>query len=302
MVILASASPRRRELLRRLCRAFDVVPSDCLAAHIKRRLPDAEDLKLYIGGLGKASRGTLKTMVEGIAKGTLVRKDGDIEPLEGMNEDLCDFGTGAKPTAAVSWGDVATAFHSTKIPNIEVHFEAVPELARLAKTLVDLVAREVDVDVVLEDRRDLREAVARERARGLESRDAQERRLHDEGHLLLDLEGRERGSDRVDLDLVVGDVRDSVDRQALELEQANGSDDRREHDDQPAVLDREVEQGFEHGMVSVDSQCSCAAAPLPRSALRMNVPSLTNSSPSTRPENTGTSPPTARPIVTARFA
>ena len=30
---------------------FDVVPSDCLAAHIKRRLPDAEDLKMYIGGL-----------------------------------------------------------------------------------------------------------------------------------------------------------------------------------------------------------------------------------------------------------
>ena len=27
---------------------FDVVPSDCLAAHLKRRLPDASDLKLYL--------------------------------------------------------------------------------------------------------------------------------------------------------------------------------------------------------------------------------------------------------------
>ena len=27
---------------------FDVVPSDCLAAHLKRRLPDANDLKLYL--------------------------------------------------------------------------------------------------------------------------------------------------------------------------------------------------------------------------------------------------------------
>ncbi len=27
---------------------FDVVPSDCLAAHVKRRLPDAEDVKIYI--------------------------------------------------------------------------------------------------------------------------------------------------------------------------------------------------------------------------------------------------------------
>src|SRR6059058_4542054 len=37
---------------------FDVVPSDCLAAHMKRRLPDAMDLKLYIGGLANMSRGT----------------------------------------------------------------------------------------------------------------------------------------------------------------------------------------------------------------------------------------------------
>lgn len=113
---------------------FDVVPSDCLAAHVARRLPDADDLKLYVGGLSSVSRGTAKTAVEGIAKGTLVRRGGEIEPLEGMNEDMCDFGQGPKSTFAVSWGDVATAFHSTKIPNVEVHFEAVPELARLAKT------------------------------------------------------------------------------------------------------------------------------------------------------------------------
>jgi short subunit dehydrogenase-like uncharacterized protein len=112
---------------------FDVVPSDCLAAHVKRRLPDAEDLKLYIGGLANASRGTAKTGVESIAKGTLVRRNGEIEPLEGLNEDLVDFGEGPKPTLAISWGDVSTAYHSTKIPNIEVHFEAVPEIARLMK-------------------------------------------------------------------------------------------------------------------------------------------------------------------------
>ena len=112
---------------------FDVVPSDCLAAHIKRRLPDAEDLKMYIGGLSGVSRGTAKTMVEGVAKGTSVRRNGDIETLEGQNEDLIDFGTGPKPTVAISWGDVSTAYHSTKIPNIEVHFEVTPELKGMLK-------------------------------------------------------------------------------------------------------------------------------------------------------------------------
>jgi hypothetical protein len=48
--------------------------------------------------------------------------------------------------------------------------------------------------------------------------DASERVLHRERDLLLDLEGREAGRDGVDLHLVVGDVRDGVDRQFLELE------------------------------------------------------------------------------------
>lgn len=112
---------------------FDVVPSDCLAAHVARRLPDAEDLKIYIGGLSAMSRGTAKTGVEGIAKGTLVRRNGEIEPLEGANEDLIDFGQGPRPTIAMPWGDVSTAYHSTKIPNIEVHFESSPQIARMMK-------------------------------------------------------------------------------------------------------------------------------------------------------------------------
>jgi short subunit dehydrogenase-like uncharacterized protein len=34
----------------------------------------------------------------------------------------------------VSWGDVATAFHSTGIPNIEVHFDASPAIRAFART------------------------------------------------------------------------------------------------------------------------------------------------------------------------
>ena len=34
----------------------------------------------------------------------------------------------------MSWGDVATAFHSTGIPNIEVHFDASPAIGAFART------------------------------------------------------------------------------------------------------------------------------------------------------------------------
>ncbi len=113
---------------------FDVVPSDCLAAHMKRRMPDAMDLKMFIGGLSGVSRGTAKTMVEGIASGTRVRRGGKMVTLGKPHLGTCDFGQGEKQTMAVSWGDVSTAFHSTGIADIEVHFEAVPQMKALLGT------------------------------------------------------------------------------------------------------------------------------------------------------------------------
>ncbi len=113
---------------------FDVAPSDCLAAHLKRRLPDANDLKLYLTLGANFSRGTAKTMVEAIAAGTRLRRNGRIVSRNWAEAGSCDFGRGEKPTIQVSWGDVATAFHSTGIPNIEVHFEASPPMMAFART------------------------------------------------------------------------------------------------------------------------------------------------------------------------
>lgn len=112
---------------------FDVVPSDCLAAHMKRRLPDADKLDLCLSGLGTASRGTLKTMVEGIRSGTRVLRNGQIVTLPRPITRSCDFGKGAVEAIAVGWGDISTAYHSTGIPNVTVYFEAVPQLKRAAQ-------------------------------------------------------------------------------------------------------------------------------------------------------------------------
>jgi short subunit dehydrogenase-like uncharacterized protein len=103
---------------------FDVVPSDCLAAHMKRRMPDAAHLAMGLSGMGNASRGTAKSMVEGLATGTRVRRDAKIATLPRAPSRRFDFGQGDKPAVGVSWGDVATAWHSTGIPNIEIYFEA----------------------------------------------------------------------------------------------------------------------------------------------------------------------------------
>ncbi len=111
---------------------FDVVPSDCLAGHVAARLPGATRLRLSVGGLTRASRGTAKTMVEAVARGTLVRANGRIVVAKGTPRGTADFGAGPRPTVGVSWGDVSTAWHSTGIPNVEAFFEADRAMERAA--------------------------------------------------------------------------------------------------------------------------------------------------------------------------
>jgi len=102
---------------------FDVVPSDCLAAHVGSRLTDARELRIAIAGLGGGvSRGTAKTMVEAMGDGLRVRRGGVIlRRPAGSLERHFDFGAGPARGIGMPWGDVSTAFHSTGIPNIEVY-------------------------------------------------------------------------------------------------------------------------------------------------------------------------------------
>lgn len=101
---------------------FDVVPSDCLLAHVVRRLPDATRLRLSVEGLTRASRGTAKTMFESVARGARVRRGGRTVDETSARRATVDFGAGPRRVIAVSWGDVATAWHSTGVPDIEVFF------------------------------------------------------------------------------------------------------------------------------------------------------------------------------------
>lgn len=103
---------------------FDIVPSDCLAAHVKGRLPSATHLRLYIRGVGAGvSRGTAKSAIENMHRQGMIRRDGklvQVRPAWSVRKQ--DFGRGPTDVVSVGWGDVSTAYHSTGIPNIETYF------------------------------------------------------------------------------------------------------------------------------------------------------------------------------------
>ena len=114
---------------------FDVVPSDCLAIHTASRIEDPTLLRLAIAGTGgMVSRGTARSAIESLGDGLRVRESGIIfRRPAGSLERHFDFGAGPARALAMPWGDVATAFHSTTIPNIEVYFVLSGRTATLVK-------------------------------------------------------------------------------------------------------------------------------------------------------------------------
>jgi short subunit dehydrogenase-like uncharacterized protein len=111
---------------------FDVVPTDCLALHLKQRLPTATRLALAFQGEGPAGfpPGTQRTAIELMVYGDRVRRNGRLEiPERAVKTRLVDFGKGPVLAARLTWGDVFTAYYSTGIPNIE-DYTVFPEATR----------------------------------------------------------------------------------------------------------------------------------------------------------------------------
>lgn len=111
----------------------DVVPTDCLAAHLKARLPLATRLTLGLAAprwtdrAGKSrsqtiSRGSATTMVDSMIKRGVVRRNGVLTPVPSVSKSRrIDFGWGPIRSVSMPMGEVAAVFHSTGIPNIEAY-------------------------------------------------------------------------------------------------------------------------------------------------------------------------------------
>jgi len=114
---------------------FDVVPSDCLAAYVARKVPSATRLTLGLLPGTTLSRGSALTLMEIAEGGSLIRRDGDLVRVSSRGRSRrIDFGAGPLKSITIPFGDVATAYHTTGIGNIEV-FVALPFGRRLGMRL-----------------------------------------------------------------------------------------------------------------------------------------------------------------------
>lgn len=101
---------------------FDVVPTDCLAAMLKDKLPDANLLQLAFWHRGGLSQGTAKSSLEALPRGGRIRRDGRIVRVPVAWQAMrVPFSRGPHWAMTIPWGDVSTAWHTTGIPQIETY-------------------------------------------------------------------------------------------------------------------------------------------------------------------------------------
>ena len=121
---------------------FDIVPSDCLAAHLKSRCPDATHLELAFYGVGGGvSHGTATTMVENIANGGQIRQDGELKqvPTAYKTREI-EFAEGTRRHCmTIPWGDVVTAYKSTGIGNVLVYTATPKNVTTMLKIMRPLL-------------------------------------------------------------------------------------------------------------------------------------------------------------------
>jgi short subunit dehydrogenase-like uncharacterized protein len=108
---------------------FDVVPSDCLALFVARRVPNPVRLAIAVSNLTLVSRGSALTLVGTLPELIWVRRGGSLRGVPpGSLRRYFDFGAGPRLSQAVSWGDSVAAYHSTGIPDITTYFDSTAAL------------------------------------------------------------------------------------------------------------------------------------------------------------------------------
>ncbi|MEV0001528.1 saccharopine dehydrogenase NADP-binding domain-containing protein [Micromonospora sp. NPDC050980] len=121
---------------------FGVAPSDAMAVHLAGRLPSARRLELSFVTSGQVSRGTLGTLLDGLATPGRQRVGGRLVPARAAAERR-KITYGGVTTLVVTnpWrADVVSAGQSTDVPDVATFF-AVPAPVRLAMGVAPAAAR-----------------------------------------------------------------------------------------------------------------------------------------------------------------
>jgi short subunit dehydrogenase-like uncharacterized protein len=102
---------------------------------MKRRMPGAIRLELYVRALERLSRGTATSFVENMGLPNVVRENGAlVERVAGVDRRTMAFAGGKRYSmVSLPWGDISTAWRTTGIPDITVYMSLMPGAAQMIR-------------------------------------------------------------------------------------------------------------------------------------------------------------------------
>ncbi len=116
------AAARHRGIVLMSGVGFDVVPTDCMARYVAEQITEPTNLELAFAAISQASPGTTKTALEGVGGQGTVRRNGVLIPYPiGEGVRRVRFIDRERTVMPIPWGDLATAFRTTRIPNITTY-------------------------------------------------------------------------------------------------------------------------------------------------------------------------------------
>jgi short subunit dehydrogenase-like uncharacterized protein len=140
---------------------FDVVPTDCLARHVAERVTGATELELAIAPPSNASPGTVKSMFDGLLIGGLARRNGALVPHAlGKDSKRVRFADRERGVIAIPWGDLETAYRTTRIPNITTYMALPSAMVAVASVTWPLIEMSTPLLRSVLGRRAVREKIA----------------------------------------------------------------------------------------------------------------------------------------------
>lgn len=113
---------------------FDVVPSDCLSRFVAARAEAATALEIALYAEGTVSQGTLKTLIEQMGRGGLVRREGALREVPpGWTSRTVDFGDQRRSVISIPEGSIVTSATSTDVPNVTAYLALPPVVQSLLR-------------------------------------------------------------------------------------------------------------------------------------------------------------------------
>ena len=158
-----------------------------------------------------------------LARGRLVRRGGGV--VHAVIENLAESGGDGREFGRETGGQI---------------------LGHRLQTLAHELAHPQQVHMVVENHRDLRQPELGERAELLQPRQAAHLVLDGEGDLFFNFLRRERADGGIDLHLWAGDVRHGVQRQPQRGPHAQADEHGRQHEDERALADGELDEAGQH--------------------------------------------------------